>query len=45
MCRHELHVSQIRLLDYYGGAADLKPSDYFNANVSCSSAQDMHSIV
>ena len=42
VCRYELHVSQIRLLDFYGGAADLEPHEYFAANVSCSIAGDMH---
>lgn len=40
---YELHVAHIRLLDFYGGAADLEPHEYFAANVSCSIADDMHS--
>ena len=45
ICRYELHISEIRLLDFYGGAADLKLHEYFMANVSCSTANDMHTLI
>ena len=35
-CRFELNISAIRLLDFYGGAADLTAQEYFDAKVSCS---------
>jgi len=34
-CRFELQISTIRLLDFYGGAADLTPQEYFAAHVPC----------
>jgi hypothetical protein len=27
--RYELHVETLRLLDFYGGAADISPDAYF----------------
>ena len=28
-CRYELHIQQLRLLDWYGGAHAISPEDYF----------------
>lgn len=35
LCRYELQIATIRLLDFYGGAADLTPQEFFAADVSC----------
>ncbi len=30
-CSYELHIRSIRLLDFYGGAQEIAPEDYFAA--------------
>ena len=31
LCRYELNVQHMRMLDWYGGAHDIAPQDYFAA--------------
>ncbi|KAL0036600.1 hypothetical protein WJX79_002157 [Trebouxia sp. C0005] len=40
---YELQIATIRLLDFYGGAADLTPQEYFAAHVSCKVAASQKS--
>lgn len=42
LCRYELQIITVRLLDFYGGAADLTPQEYFAAEVSCKLAAPRH---
>lgn len=32
-CSYEMHISSIRLLDYYGGYEDITPEQYFAAQI------------
>lgn len=32
-CRFELHISTVRLLDYFGGPSDMGPDEYFAAGL------------